>query len=110
MRFLVSIFQIFPVLLITSSTAKADVYTFNNSEGDYVVSQNKPTDPDITYAVLSDDGEFIRLVKGRREQIPVGHWRPSWLPKVPNPLDGKPLERERVPTVTIEEERAKAQQ
>ena len=93
------------LLLVLSFSANADIYSYNTADGDYIVSQNKPTDPDITYAVLSEDGEFIRMVSGRNQQIPVGHWRPFWMPKEPHPLDGDPdLIREREPVIIIEEE------
>jgi len=92
------------VLLTVSAPAHAVIYSYNNADGDYIVSQNKPTDRDISYAVLSDDGEYIRSVSGRKQQLPVGHWRPFWLPKEPHELDGRPdMEHEREPVVTIDE-------
>lgn len=93
------------LLLLTSLSVKADIYSYNNTDGDYIVTQKKPTDPDITYAVLSEEGDFIRMVTGRNQQIPVGHWRPFWMPREPHPLEGDPdLIREREPVVIIEEE------
>ena len=85
--------------------AGATLYSFTNAEGQDVVSQKPPKDRNIQYAVLSDDGEFIRMVHGRDQQVPITHWRPWFIPKDPDPLDGDPeLIREREPVITVEEE------
>lgn len=67
---------------------QAEIYTYTNEEGDYIVSQKKPKNRDISYAVLSDEGEFIRMVEGRSAQVPITHWRPFFLPREPHWLDG----------------------
>jgi len=35
------------LLLLTSLAVKADIYSYNNADGDYIVTQKKPTDPDL---------------------------------------------------------------
>ncbi len=35
------------LLLLTSLAVKADIYSYNNTDGDYIVTQKKPTDPDL---------------------------------------------------------------
>ena len=67
--------------------------------------QKPPKNKNIQYAVLSDEGEFIRSVPGRKQQIPISHWRPWYLPKEPHEFDGDPdLMRDREPIVTVDEE------
>ena len=92
------------VLMCLSALANAEIYSYTNSDGDYIVSQKKPKDREISYAVLTDDGEFIRMVEGRK-QVPITHWRPFFLPKEPHPYDGpQDIElREREPDVRIDE-------
>ena len=93
------------VLFVFAAPAKAVVYSFTNTDGQYVVSQKPPKNKNIQYAVLSDEGKFIRSVPSRQQQIPITHWRPWYLPKEPHEFDADPnLIRERVPTVTVEEE------
>lgn len=87
-----------------ASSVAADVYAFVNEDGDYVVSRNKPDASVAEYAVLTDDGEFLRLVHPRELDVPVTHWRPWFLPREPDPYDGDPdAYREREGTVDIEE-------
>lgn len=94
------------VTLITlSAPASAVLYSFTNAEGQYVISQKPPKDKSIQYAVLSDDGKFIRMVQRRDQQLPISHWRPWFIPKEPHPYDADPdLFRDREPVITIEEE------
>lgn len=83
--------------------ANARLYSYVNEAGDYVVSQKKPKNVD-EYAVLTDEGEFIRLVKRERDDVPITHWRPWYMPKEPDPIN--PVEPElgpRTPEVLIEE-------
>lgn len=83
--------------------ALADVYAYVNAEGDYVVTQKRPG-KDVEYAVLSDDGEFLRLVQPEDLDVPVSHWRPWFLPKQPDPFDADPeAYREREGRVGVEE-------
>lgn len=91
------------LLFILSPLCGAEIYSYTNADGDYIVSQNKPKDPDISYAVLSDEGDFIRMVEGRKERLPITHWRPFFLPKEPHPFDAQPEARERTPGVRIDE-------
>ncbi|MEQ9450145.1 MAG: hypothetical protein RJQ07_01055 [Pseudomonadales bacterium] len=86
MRYLLTTVLFSAALL--STNAEAEVYAYTNADGDYIVSQKKPANPDTSYAVLTDEGEFIRMVEGRKKQIPITHWRPFFLPKEPHPLDG----------------------
>lgn len=84
--------------------AKADVYAYVNDDGDYVVSRDNPGDSVAEYAVLTDDGEFLRLVRPRDLDVPITHWRPWFLPREPDPFDADPdAIREREGTVEIEE-------
>ncbi len=91
--------------LLVAGGAYAQVFSYVDPNGDYVVSKTKPTDPNTEYAILSDDGEFVRLVKGRTARIPMSHWRPWFIPKESHPFDGVPqdINSERVPDVKIEE-------
>lgn len=92
------------LLLIAPPVAFAEIYAYTNAEGDYIVSQTRPTDRNLSYAVLTDDGEFVRMVEGKNKRLPISHWRPFFLPKEPHPLDGPEVEiRDREPTVEIEE-------
>jgi hypothetical protein len=91
-------------LLAGAVNGYAEVYSYTNADGDYVVSQSKPKDHTISYAVLSDEGEFIRMVEGRGKQVPITHWRPFFLPKEPDPMDGPQLPIEdKEPVVNIDE-------
>ena len=91
----VSLLQAFPVA--------AEVYAYVNEHGDYVVSQKRPG-KGVEYAILTDDGEFVRLVQPRDMDVPVTHWRPWFIPKEPDPYDFDPeaLE-EREGVIEIEE-------
>ncbi|XOV85050.1 MAG: hypothetical protein ACFHXK_07970 [bacterium] len=91
-------------LLFVAPVTHADIYAYTNKDGDYIVSQNKPKDRNLSYAVLTDEGEFIRMVEGHRENVPITHWRPFFLPKEPHPFDGPEMQpRERQPSVEVEE-------
>lgn len=91
-------------LVVLAAPAHAVLYSYTNADGEYVVSQKRPKDKNTQYAVLSDDGEFIRLVPGENERLPVTHWRPWFIPKEPHPWDPDPVEiQEREPVVTVEE-------
>ena len=90
--------------LFVSVGASANLYSYVNDQGEYVISRDKPRSDDREYAVLSDDGEFIRLVQGSAQNVPITHWRPWFLPKAPHPMDGRPEEIEPpTPVVTVEE-------
>lgn len=94
---------VFGLLFLAPST-KADVYAYTNKDGDYIMSQKKPKDRNISYAILTDDGDFVRMIEGRRENVPITHWRPFFLPKEPDPFDGPTIEqRDRQPNVEIDE-------
>ena len=91
-------------IIFVSQQAFAEIYAYTNSDGDYIVSQTKPTDRNLSYAVLTDDGEFVRMVEGKNKRVPISHWRPFFMPKEPHPLDGREIEfEEREPNVEIEE-------
>ena len=91
-------------LLLSSMPALGELYSYTNADGDYVVTRTKPTGV-TEYAVISDDGEFVRLVHQSEGRIPISHWRPWFIPKEPHPFDYQPdLEAdEPTPVVTIEE-------
>lgn len=87
-----------------SAVIQADVYAYVNDNGDYIVTPDKPGRDVPEYAVLTDDGEFVRLVRPRELDVPITHWRPWFLPKEPDPYDGDPdAYGEREGTVGIEE-------
>jgi|GEM_PF-5493853 len=91
------------VLFLAPST-HAEIYAYTNKDGDYIVSQQKPKDRDLSYAILTDDGDFVRMIEGRRENVPITHWRPFFLPKEPDPFDGPTIvPSEQQPSVEIEE-------
>ena len=91
-------------VLLLPAAAGADVYAYVNDDGDYVVSRDNPGDSVAEYAVLTDDGEFLRLVRPRDLDVPVTHWRPWFLPRQPDPFDADPESLpERDGTVEIEE-------
>jgi hypothetical protein len=74
-----------------------------NESGDYVISKKRPKAP-VEYSILTDDGEFIRLVPAPQESVPITHWRPWFLPREPDPLDApEPNWEERLPQIDIEE-------
>lgn len=82
----------------------AEVYAYVNEDGDYVVTRDNPGKSVGEYAVLTDDGEFLRLVRPRDLDVPITHWRPWFLPREPDPFDADPdVYREREGTVGIEE-------
>ncbi len=90
-------------LCLHALPASARLYSYVNEEGDYVVSQKKPKNVD-EYAVLTDEGEFIRLVKRKRDDIPITHWRPWYMPNEPDPINPvEPGLEQRTPEVLIEE-------
>ena len=97
---------ILSILMFAAGNAAAEIYSYTNSDGDYVVTQQKPDDPNISYAVLTDEGDFVRMVEGRNKQIPISHWRPFFLPKEPHPFDGPEVDievRESQPVISIDE-------
>ena len=95
---------LFVALMVLSGSAAAEIYSYTNEDGDYVVSQTRPENPELSYAVLTDDGEFIRMVEGRGKQVPITHWRPFFLPKEPHPFDGPdPQMQEQEPVISIDE-------
>ncbi len=90
-----------------SPIVAANLYSYTNADGEYVVAQKPPKDKNIQYAVLSDEGEFIRMVPGRNQNVPITHWRPWFIPRDPEPWEGNPdpdFPREREPVVTVDEE------
>ena len=93
--------------VVSPGAASAVLYSYTNAEGQYVISQSRPTNRETSYAVLSDDGDYIRTVPGRDQQIPISHWRPWYLPKEPDPFDAQPqIPAERTPVITVEEQSA----
>lgn len=92
-------------LFALAPNADAVLYSYTNADGEYVVSQKRPENKNTEYAVLSDDGEFIRMVPGRDQRMPVTHWRPWFIPKEPHPWDAAPHDSsDREPVVTVEED------
>lgn len=88
---------------LSAAPAAARLYSYVNEDGDYVVSQKKPKNAD-EYAVLTDEGEFIRLVKRQSDDVPITHWRPWYLPREPDPINPiEPGMEPRTPEVLIEE-------
>ena len=73
--------------LMFSASTSAELYAYVNEDGDYVVSQKRPKEP-VEYSVLTDDGDFIRLIPAPQENVTITHWRPWFLPREPDPLDG----------------------
>ena len=88
--------------LAFAAEAAANLYSYANEDGDYVISKERPRTSD-EYAVLTDDGEFIELVHPRATDVPITHWRPWYLPKQPNPLDPVTPDTVPEPKVIIEE-------
>ena len=89
-------------LLAVTPQALASLYSYQNEAGDYVISQTKPKGV-AEYAVLTDDGEFVRLVR-KQENVPISHWRPWYLPREPDPFKGPDIDlREQAPSVEVEE-------
>lgn len=92
------------LLACLAHTAQADVYAYVDENGDYVVTQKRPGRDVAEYAVLTDEGEFVRLVQSRDPNVPITHWRPWFIPKEPDPYDADPdIYREREGTVEVDE-------
>ena len=76
---------------VWAGSAHAEVYAYENEQGQYVVAPQKPSNPMTEYSVLTDDGKFVRLVSpaqaARQNRIPIDHWRPWFIPKEPHPLE-----------------------
>jgi hypothetical protein len=90
-------------LYLYALPVSARLYSYVNEEGDYVVSQKRPKNVE-EYAILTDEGEFIRLVKRKRDDVPITHWRPWYMPKEPDPINPvEPGLEQRTPEVLIEE-------
>lgn len=90
--------------LAFADVAQGEVYAYMNESGDYVVTPARPGKKIREYAVLTDDGEFLRLVHPRDPDVPVTHWRPWFIPKQPDPYDtDEDAYREREGVVGIEE-------
>jgi hypothetical protein len=97
------LFLILPLgILPLGSSPMADVYSYMNDDGDYVISKERP-EGSGEYAVLSDEGEFIELIRRPELNVPITHWRPWYLPAEPNPLDPPTPEGPAEPNVIIEE-------
>ena len=90
------------VALATSPAAHAELYSYANEDGDYVISKERPTNTG-EYVVLSDEGEFIRRVQQPALRVPTSHWRPWYLPDEPNPFDIDAPEAPPEPEIVIEE-------
>lgn len=90
-------------LLLWPAAAAAEVYAYVNDDGDYVVTRDNPGRSVAEYAILTDDGEFVRLVRPGELDVPITHWRPWFLPKEPDPFETDEVPREREGTVEIEE-------
>jgi hypothetical protein len=92
------------LLACAAQTAHANVYAYVDENGDYIVTQKRPGKQVTEYAVLTDEGEFVRLVQSRDPNVPITHWRPWFIPKEPDPYDGEPdIYREREGTVEVDE-------
>jgi hypothetical protein len=92
------------LLVCAAPGAHATVYAYVDGNGDYVVTQKRPGKDISEYAVLTDDGEFVRLVRAREPNVPITHWRPWFIPRETDPFDIDPGERgEREGTVEIDE-------
>lgn len=76
----------FIAAVLTAPPAAAHLYAYVNEDGDYVISQKRPG-KGVEYAILTDDGEFVRLVQPRDPNVPITHWRPWFIPEVADPLD-----------------------
>jgi hypothetical protein len=93
-----------PCLALACGVAHGEVYAYVNDNGDYVVTQDHPGRTVGEYAVLTDDGRFLRLIRPPDMDVPISHWRPWFLPKEADPYDADPdLYREREGVVDIEE-------
>lgn len=97
--------------LVAATPAMAKLYSYQNADGDYVISRERPKDIG-EYAVLTDEGEFIELVHPPALDVPISHWRPWYLPPQPNPFVDAEPEEPSEPKVIIEEvdESAQAQE
>jgi hypothetical protein len=93
----------FAFAFVVAGAARAELYAYANEEGDYVITKMLPKGVN-EYAVLTDQGEFVKLVQENDIRAPVSHWRPWFLPKEPHPLDGPSIDLPgREPIVEIEE-------
>lgn len=91
-------------LLVAAPLGQAEVYAYVNDHGDYVVTPKVPGKDVAEYAVLTDDGEFLRLIRPGNTEVPVTHWRPWFLPRQPDPFDAdEGIYDEREGTVGVEE-------
>jgi hypothetical protein len=90
------------LLSCLAHAAHATVYAYVDENGDYVVTQKKPGKKVAEYAVLTAEGEFVRLVQARPPNVPITHWRPWFMPKEPDPNAADPY-REREGVVDVEE-------
>ena len=88
--------------LAVATPAAAELYSYANADGDYVISQARPDDG-RDYIVLSDDGEFIQRVQSPALDVPISHWRPWYLPAEPNPLDDQEPDPLPTPSVVVDE-------
>ena len=89
------------VMLAWSGVAQAELYSYVNDDGDYVITRDRPSSGE--YVVLSDEGEFIERVQTPALDVPVSHWRPWYLPSEPNPFTSPEPEQPPEPSVVIEE-------
>ena len=88
-------------LLILATSVSAELFSFTNEQGQYLVSKTKPRNPGVEYAVLRNDGEFVHLVRGTAADG-SDHWRPWYVPKEPRHLYAPPLEIGlRIPVVSV---------
>lgn len=89
------------VAVTFAAPVQADLYSYVNKDGDYVISKLRPTSGE--YVVLSDHGEFVERVQSPALDVPVSHWRPWYLPSEPNPFVDTEPDAPPVPHVVIEE-------
>jgi len=94
------------VLCILVNTAVfAEYYSYMNEASEYVITRERPKNLTVEYAVLTDGGEFIRSVQPKtvtkRQNIPIDHWRPWFMPREPHHLVAQIPDTEPVPTVTV---------
>ncbi len=90
------------LLLAACMPAAADLYSYVNADGDYVISKQPPKNVGA-YVVLSDEGEFIERVEFAPSDVPITHWRPWYLPREPNPMEAPLQDVPAEGTVVIEE-------
>lgn len=77
-------FLLATVLVLLPWGARAELYSFVNEDGDYVISKDRPSAGE--YVVLTDDGEFVERIQSPALDVPISHWRPWYLPREPNPF------------------------